>query len=361
MKRKITLVLMIALVLALVCAPAISSLLPNYKQTLEASVNNYKDMSKSDLIEAMKEEFAEATQNGDSDSLIPIASVFHQRRTEFTADELLVLIEDSTLDTFLRVTCVQVLNDIPGYDGSDPRLSVLVKKDIPDSVKQSLITHFGYKGGITVSDLMSLATDDNEAVAFHAIKRLNQVDSNRAYQLSKNILQNYRSVNEGQLKAAINVFSQLEKNPVVGSTLKSIQSDKNLLFNVTEIVLNGNYKSTTRDNVMFSIADMNTYESMEYLIHHNKVDEIIKTSVVDRNYHTLIKILENEPTIQQIEFVVKCMEICPINEVAASLEKTMISSPELISKNNNITEDKIVDVLEYVENQGRNANHRWDR
>ncbi|MBR4879569.1 MAG: hypothetical protein IKU13_07025, partial [Clostridia bacterium] len=255
MKRKLTVMLVTAAVLALIVATAASSMLPTYEDALEAQVNSYEKLTKSELLDAMKTEFAEAVQNGNSDSLIPIASVFHQRRAEYTVDELLALIEDDSLDTSLRVTYVQVLNDMPYYDGSDTRLSTLLKKDLPNAVKQSLITHFGYKGGITVNDLMAMTANENEGIAFHAIKKLNQVAPQKAYTISKSILQNYRNANVGQIQSAVNVFAS-DYVPL-GSTLKTKVADKELMYTVVEAVLNGNnYPQTTKDSVVFALADM---------------------------------------------------------------------------------------------------------
>lgn len=361
MRRKLTIMLATAAVLALIVATAASSMLPTYETAAKAVINKYEKLSKIELIETMKLEFAEAGKNGDYNSLIPLVSIFDQRKEEYTPDEFLSLIEDNNIDNFMRETLVQILFDLSSFDKGDTRLSVLLNKNLPDGVKQALITYFGNKGGITIDDLVLMASNKNEDISFNAIKRLNQVNPQRAYTLSKSILQNYRTVNEGQLKAAIRVFGNLDGFTPIGSTLKTADADKELLFNVTEIVLNGNYKSTTKDSVMFTIADMNTYESMEYLMHHDKVDILMKKGVVDRNYHTLIEMLENNPTEEQIAFAIECMELWPINEVAKPLEEAITQKSQLISTNGAVTQSRVADVLDLIENQGEPANPAWNQ
>ncbi|MBQ6934154.1 MAG: hypothetical protein IJN37_07185 [Clostridia bacterium] len=360
MRRKLTIMLVIAAVLALIVATAASSMLPTYEETVEAELNKYEKLNKSELLDAMKVEFAEAARQGSIDSLIPISYAFKQKRDEYTVEELLELIESNSIDTFLRVTIVQVLNDKSGFDGTDSRLSELIKKDLPNEVKKSLLTHFGHKGGISENDLITLSNNSDEAVAFQAIKRLSQVSPQKAYTISKGILQNYRNANVGQIQSAVNVFAS-DYVPL-GSTLKTKAADKELMYTVVEAVLNGNnYPQTTKDSVVFALADMRTIEEMEYILHHSKIDDIMKKTTVDRNYNTLIEMLESNPTAEQIEFAIECMELRPINEVALPLGNAIASKRQLVYANSTITQNRISSVFAKIENQGEPANPAWNQ
>lgn len=358
MRRKLTIMLVTAAVIALIVATAASSMLPTYDNTLKAEERIYDRMGKAELLETMKTEFAEAMQNSGIDALIPIASVFHQRRNEFSADELIKMIEDDSLDSFLRVTVVQVLSELNGFDKADSRISQLLEKDLPKDVRQTLVTYFGNKGGIEVDKLAEIAmnVEEDEDIAFHAIKKLHELEPQRAYALSKSVLENYGEMNEGQIKAAIRVFSELDENIPIGSTIKSssMDADNELMMKVVDAVLNGKYKSTTKDSVIFSIIDMHTYEGMKYLLEHNQVDETMRKATIDGNYHTLISILENDPNEEQIEFAIKCMEIWPINEVAQPLEKAIALKTKIVSKN--LTTSRITDVMQKIKTEGVSAN-----
>ena len=87
----------------------------------------------------------------------------------------------------------------------------------------------------------------------------------------------------------------------------------------------------------------------------------MKKTTVDRNYNTLIEMLENDPTEEQIAFAIECMELWPINEIAKPLENAIASRPQLISANGTVTQIRVADVFDLIENQGEPANPAWNQ
>lgn len=343
MRRKLTIMLVTAAVLALIVATAASSMLPTYEDTLEAKVNSYEKLTKTELLDTMKTEFAEATQNGNSGSLIPIASVFHQRRAEYTADELLSLIEDNSLPTFLRITVIQVLAELSGFDGTDERLSELLEKDIPDDVKRSIIANFGGEGSIGMEKLVEQAFNEDRYTAYQALKSLGRTNTEKACEVSRKILKDYKNANIGQIKESLNIISGAHD-----PELKMTEADIKLLYEVADYVLDKDYPTDAKDTVIYALSRTNTIKAVEYIMHHEYADEILRTGTILENWYVLVETLENNPTEEDISLALECMELQPLTEVLESLEDAIESKPQLISSNIKLTQKRVSDILEYA-------------
>ena len=316
----------------------------NYEEEMQKWIDKYTKMDRDELLSTMKKAFAE---EGANDPLIVLASVFNERRDEFSPDEYLEMIGDNSLDEFLRVTFVQVLDEVSGYDGNDSRLSDLLNSDLPDSIKQSLITHFGYDGGITREDLEYYAENGVGGVASWAIKslkKLEAIEANNVMKISREILNNISNADVGQIKETFRTVAENIQN----------NADEELIYSVADDVLDGNYDSSTKDSIMFTLMDMNTYKAMKYLMEHPACDDIMKTGLVDRNYHTLIEMLGNNPTKEQVEFALKCMEIIPIKEVEEPIRKAVSSFEK-----GTFDMVEVESVLEKIAQDGINGNPAW--
>ena len=316
----------------------------NYEEEMQRWIDKYAKMDRDELLSTMKKAFKE---EGANDPLIVLASVFHERRDEFSPDEYLEMIGDNSLDEFLRVTFVQVLNEVSGYDGNDPRLSDLLNSDLPDAIKQSLIAHFGYDGGITREYLEYYAENGVGGVASWAIKSLKKLEATEAndvMKISREILNNITNADAGQIKEAFRTVAENIQN----------NADEELIYSVADYVLDGNYDSSTKDSIMFALMDMNTYKAMKYLMEQPACDDIMKTGLVDRNYHTLIEMLGNNPTKEQVEFALKCMEIMPIKEVEEPIRKAVSSFEE-----GTFDMIEVESVLEKIAKNGINGNPAW--
>lgn len=340
MRRKLTIMLVTAAVLALIVATAASSMLPTYEDALDAQVNSYEKLTKTELLDAMKTEFS---KENNTESLIPIASIFHQRRSEYTADELLSLIEDNSLSTFLRITFIQVLDEHSGFDDTDERISELLEKDIPDDVKRSIIAHFGGEGSIGIEKLVEQAYNEDRYTAYQALKSLGRTNTAKACEVSRKILKDYKNANIGQIKESLNIISGAHD-----PKLKIAETDIKLLYEVADYVLDKDYPTDAKDTVIYALSRTNTIKAVEYIMHHEYADEILRTGTILENWYVLVETLENDPTKEEIALALECMELQPLTEVIESLEDAIESNPQFISANGKLTQKRVSDILEYA-------------
>lgn len=340
MRRKLTIMLVTAAVLALIVATAASSMLPTYDNALKAEERIYDRMGKAELLETMKAKFAEES---DTESLIPITSIFHQRRDEYTGDELLALIEDDSLPTLLRITFVQVLDDLSSFSRRDGRIAKLLEKDIPNDVKSSIIAHFGGEGSFGTDELIKQAYNEDQYIAYQAIRRLGRANTEIACEVSRDILRNYKNVNIGQLKASLDVLSGQHDPKLVIA-----EDDIKLFYEIADYVLDEDYPMDAKDTVIYALSYTSTIEAVEYIMHHEYTDEILRKGAILENWYILVETLENNPTEDDISLVLECMELRPLTEVIESLEDAIESNPQLISSNGKLTQKRVSDILEYA-------------
>ena len=352
--KKIVILACAAVSAVSIAAVSFASATPSYEEQLNAQVQEYSALTKAELVTRMAEEFDTAMTQGDVNALIPIASVFSQRLGEFTQEELIGFILDTTYADFLRETYVQMLAQMNQYSCTDSRiLGLLTATETPASLKQSIVTHFGAPDAI----LEQLIVEAQDGVAFHAMKKLAVSDPDLAYALSKDILNNFESKSDGHVMSAVRVFTQTTAGDITPTrSARSAVSDETLLYNVVDSILQGDGNPSLKDSVVFSLGDMQTAEGIEYIIHNDNVDDIMKKTTVDRNYQTLIDLLDTAGA-KEVQLVTDCMEIWPMKDLAQPLTEALSQLPSTYSSEVN----EAVQVLELIETQGIESNPKWNQ
>lgn len=69
-------------------------------------------------------------------------------------------------------------------------------------------------------------------------------------------------------------------------------------------------------------------EALRMVVQHPKVDNIMKKGMIDNNYYLLEEVLLNDPTPQDVEFTVTCMELLPIKDLYMPLKTAIEAMPQ---------------------------------
>lgn len=353
MKKRLPIIACGVILVATLATAAFASAVPSYEDQLNAQVQEYTALSKSELVTQMSDEFNMAVAQGDVNALIPIASVFSERLEEFTQEELIGFILDNTYPDFLRETYVQLLAAKTSFTCSDSRLiGLLSDTEVPASIQQSILSHFGAPD----ATLEQLVLEAQDGVAFHAMKKLAVSNPDMAYALSRDILNDFESKSDGHVMSAVRVFSQVTAGDIAPArAARSAQSDEALLYDVVGQILQNSDSPTLKDSVVFSLADTQTTQAVDYIIHNEAIDDIMKKTTVDRNYETLMNLLDDTANIEEIQLVTDCMEIWPMKDLAEPLTEVLSNLPATYSAEVNAA----VQVLDLIANEGIESNPKW--
>ena len=107
-----------------------------------------------------------------------------------------------------------------------------------------------------------------------------------------------------------------------------------------------------KDTMLFALADMHNFNAVKVVLQANEIDYQFKRTLINKNYETIAAVLENDPTIDDVEIVIIAMGIRPINEIAPLLKRNRMILSE--DKRNELD-----DIIKYIENNGENANNKY--
>ena len=78
-----------------------------------------------------------------------------------------------------------------------------------------------------------------------------------------------------------------------------------------------------RDSSTFALSALRDYSAVEAIVNSPVLDRISKVAAVNENFMTLWDVLKESPSEQDIAFVITCMEIHPIKDLADDLERAL--------------------------------------
>ena len=307
-------------------------------------------MEKSSFEEKLQDVFF-----NESDSLILWATVLSNRIEEFSQDEVIDYIKDDKIALALRITFVQLYSE-QKYANDNMDIISLLKADVPMELKSTIVTYMNFNDSDKKEILEALISSDTGILAYHALKGYYHTQPNEAYKISRNILKNYENATEAEIHGAVQVVALEISNQQNTKSLN--KADKELLLKVAQDTFYKSNDPVMKDAMIFSLANANDIDALEFIINCPKVDNIMKITSVERNYAVLRDLLNNEPTVENIDFVVDCMKILPINQ----LEKPLLDAKTKISAKLSLSMDKeFKDVIQEISNNGVDANYKWEK
>lgn len=78
----------------------------------------------------------------------------------------------------------------------------------------------------------------------------------------------------------------------------------------------------TRATIVFALSDLYNEEALRFIINEDTIENSLKTFCIDQNYLVLKEMLLNNPSTDDIQFVISCCNIYPIDQVLQTLENT---------------------------------------
>ncbi|MDR0883244.1 MAG: hypothetical protein LBN05_01325 [Oscillospiraceae bacterium] len=250
-----------------------------------------------------------------------------EKAKKLPANDLQKIIEDERSSENLKVICIQALDFLAQEDEKYKLkdLSVLeallLNEKASTLVRQNLV--WVIPAGDKTNDIMeTLIFQDDEYLAFQALKRLNGEAPDRARVVADTLIKT-QAQNE-KLRIAIQVISEQvsksddakEKDAWVAYCMD--------VFKKTE----SSEEDLMRDTVVFALSDMFYANALYEIIQNDQIDDTLKGFSIAQNYQVLINVLENKPSQNDIEMAIKAMTIRPIDKTVEALKVAVSRSGE---------------------------------
>lgn len=303
-----------------------------------------ENLSKKQLIDEINAISTELGIENTSNELLPFGVELFKRKNEFENPEIIKIISDNSNSRVTQDIMVELYTEKNENNTDKDDLKKLLKQNIPNEVKAKIIATSKFTE-TDVELLKNLIEQDDDILTFQSLKKLSKVNAKEAYSISENILSNYNTQSTQKVSAAQKATVQyLKENKVV---------NKDKFISLSLDIINNTQDSYLRDSSVFALSDLIDKESIIKIIKSDSIDRELKVFSIDQNFMILNEILLNNPSEEDIDTVVKAMEIMPILDLIDSLEtvKNNINNKDL--------EKRCNDVLATMRLEGRKANIKW--
>lgn len=250
----------------------------------------------------------------DSDIIAHTAVLFEKIDT-VTDEKILQEIQNKNNSEQLRVSLIQALshkNNGQGINNLAPVRSLLLDENENSTVRQNAVYAL-IDDPISKNTVIAAVSSNDEDVAFQALKGLNIVDPELARSLADDIIE----VGEdgARLRSAIKVKSyEYQAEPYSTEIPEFISFCKDVYSSSSD--------EMTRATIVFALSDLYNEEALRFIINEDTIENSLKTFCIDQNYLVLKEMLLNNPSTDDIQFVISCCNIYPIDQVLQTLENT---------------------------------------
>lgn len=223
--------------------------------------------------------------------------------------------------------------------------ALLLKPDLEPELKARIIATFDFALGD--ADLLADFADHPDLVGFQALKKLTDVDASRAEAEAEAVLAGTQKASDLQLSAALKVRVR------AGSLKKDAQARAAFVKQALGIAQNRAASSETRDAAVFAVAELREIDAITTLVNAKLEDPVLVAGAIDQNFDILAASLVGKPTDAQVATVVTAMEIHPVKDLAAPLQRARaaVTDPAL--------QTRIDKVVQLLETEGVQGNTKW--
>ncbi len=338
-------------------------ILEKYNNLSDEQISEYlRTIPKAEFTQEIKAVFSELS-NKDDYRLIFFAVSLCERINEYSEEEIISMIKDQKNDLILRVTLVQNLSSDVDYtpEANESIRELLSDDTVESDIKENIIVLFDFDDEAGLKMLHSIACSDDDMLAFQAIKRLNEVNSEDAISISRNILETYKMQTPEKINAALKTMSKFYREArIKNSFTEETEQEKSELIEICEKIINKSDNSgKLKDSAILALSEMTDSKAITSIIENPNIDDPFKSYAIEQNYLTLSKMADHGSE-KDIEVVCKAIAINPLKELKESLliykSSQQTQTAEKLSAETNL---KIDEAISKIDSEGVNVNERW--
>jgi len=323
----------------------------------------FSDISETEAMSKLSESSFDSLLNdinamGDkvdmSDLIFHANALAEKAAAEASPERIIKEISNENNTDAARVILTQIYRRTGNDGGNKELVAMLERSDVDFEIKRNILLNLYQSPSASVDVFAKIALSEDNRLAFHALKILNEVDSKAAIEIADGIIKGFDGVVTEKVCAAIKVkASQL--------SISSSKGDIQEFISFCDGVLSKEYKKDdiATDTVIFALSDVMSVETISYIVMSEKIDTIAKSYCIEQNYSVLEKMLVEDAAKSEIEIVSEAMRIYPITDMVAPLQSALSTQLKSRSAESDETAKQIQSIIEFVSENGLKATGKY--
>ena len=289
-----------------------------------------KKLSSTKLIKKINRIDLKLPSMEDKTNLVPLYRALIDKSGEFSDEQLIDMIKDS--ETLYGIDCAFI--EMYVKEGYDPqKLSALLDDpDIADETKEYIVLNNSY----TVDELCDIFRKHNGRSAVIAMQKIVGQDAETALKLADDILDADSSTNISDEKyiavclGIANYYGQRNDLDITDPMKENYVSVLKRIFEQCD-------SENVKDQAIYALGRICDYDLFTWIIENDKIDFLLKVSVIERNVALMKKQIALSESEDDIRTILKAMELHPVTEIADSLNEAiergkLAETDELLAK-----------------------------
>lgn len=269
----------------------------------------------------------------------------------FTDEDLLAIILSSEFNSLTKSTLVQISDKINNGNGIVDESAfeqIIMQRSVDDSVRINLIQTLSMESNRCKNNLETIIRGENGSIVVRALIKMQQVDAAKSLEISKDILKNSNNYNDDAIRASAIIMSEYFQDLTLDGVYEETCLEKNKFIDLCINKFNNTGNTVLKDTLVFSLINMLDFNAVKAVIKNTEIDYSLKITCISRNYYTFVDVINNNPSYEDVEFIVSAMEIAPIKELTDIFKNKLLS-------NSSFNSERLRNIINTMESSGFSA------
>ena len=249
----------------------------------------------------------------DKTTLLPLYTALMEKAGEFSGEQLIGLIRDK--DTLAGMETVLVeMYAADGYDSAEIR-PLLDDPELEENTKASIVSNCDF----STDELCDIFRKYDGLTAVTAMKEIANTDSDAAMQLVDEFIKSGTQSAEKYQSVCLGIAQYYEEH----HTAKDLEAMQTVYIPMLKQIYEQNPSKLVRNQAVYAMARICDYELFTWLIENESIDDILKISVIERNYRLMKAQVSRAESEEDIRAVMEAMRILPTLEIADAMQQAV--------------------------------------
>lgn len=272
-----------------------------------------KNVSSEKLIKKINRFEKKLPAMPDKTALVPFYTALMEKAGDFSEEQLITLIQDQ--DTLAGIETVLVeMYAADGYDSSAIR-PLLDDPEIEENTKACIVSNCDF----SKDDLCDIFRKYDGLTAVTAMKEIANTDSDAAMQLVDEFVKSGSQSAEKYQSVCLGIAQYYEEH----HTAKDLEAMQIVYIPMLKQIYEQNPSKLVRNQAVYAMARICDYELFTWLIENESIDDLLKISVIERNYRLMKAQVSRAESEEDIRAVMEAMRILPTLEIADAMQQAV--------------------------------------
>lgn len=238
--------------------------------------------------------------------------------------------------------------------------TIISSENINDEIKLLFINSFDLKSEEEIKkeidQLLKIIENNDEELGFNALKSLYDLDTKKAYEIANEIIDDRKNKSKHQISGALKIKSKYISEFDLDNEEEIKEEFINLCMNYIDNTIDNKKdadENSIRNSSIYVLRDLSDKNAIFKIINSENIEESEKVYCLKYNFDVVKNVLENNPSKEDIENVLKANQLRPFTDYKKGFDKLIENETD------NEVIKKYQKAIKEINEKGRSGNKKY--